>query len=105
MTTPIKPDGIVTFKPHDKAPSFVKGTVIITLNKFFEFCKSNPDFITEYKGEKQIKCQLLEGDYGIYLAVDTYKKSTDNKENKSEGLTEYENGNPNNLEDDTEIPF
>jgi hypothetical protein len=69
----IYPEGIRTFKPHEKAPDFVLGSMIITLNDLIKFCKDNPDLLTEYKGNKQLKCKLLNGKYGVNIEVDTWK--------------------------------
>lgn len=69
----IYPAGIRTFKPHEKAPDFVKGTLIISLNEFVKFCKDNPELLTEYNGAKQLKCQMLDGKFGISIEVDTWK--------------------------------
>lgn len=79
MTERKFPEGIRIFPPNDKAPSFVKGTVIITLNELVKFCKDNPDLLTEYKGEKQLKLQLVErkDGKGLNLTVDTYKPKDD----------------------------
>lgn len=66
--------GIRIFNPHDNAPDFVKGTVIITPRELTDFLKSQADNFTEYEGTKQLRCQLLEGKKGLYLAVDTFKK-------------------------------
>ena len=69
----IYPKGIRIFPKHQNAPDFVKGTVIITMNELFKFCKENESLLTEYNGNKQLKCQLLDGNNGLYMAVDTYK--------------------------------
>lgn len=66
-------NGFRTFKKHEKAPSFVLGTLVITPNDFIRWLKENESYLTEYKGSKQLRCQILEGDKGIYFVVDTYK--------------------------------
>jgi hypothetical protein len=73
------PQGIRLFGPKENAPSFVKGQMIITPKEFLEWIKANPDFLTEYKGEKQIRLQLLErkDGKGLNLVVDTYKPKED----------------------------
>ena len=68
------PKGIRIFAPRDGAPDFVMGGMVITLNELVQFCKDNPNLLTEYKGEKQLKCQLLESKEGKpYAVVDEYK--------------------------------
>lgn len=69
----IYPKGLRTFAPREGAPDFVKGTLIITPNELVKFCKENEQYLSDYNGSKQLKCQMLEGDKGIYLVVDTYK--------------------------------
>ena len=73
MTDKIYPKGLIIFKPHDNAPDFVKGSLVITPNDLVEFCKENLALMTEYNGKKQLRCQLLEGRDGLYLQVDTYR--------------------------------
>jgi hypothetical protein len=47
----VYPKGLIAFKPHEKAPSFVLGKVCITLNDLIAWCKENPQHLTDYKGE------------------------------------------------------
>ena len=80
----IYPKGIRTFAPREGAPDFVLGTMIITLNDFITFAKENPDLLTEYEGNKQLKCQMLAGDNGPYLTVDTWKPDSKKKAKATE---------------------
>ena len=75
-TEKIYPKGIMCFPKHASAPSFVIGTVVITPNELFKWLKENESLLTEYKGEKQIKLQMLTGSKGPYMVVDTYKKDS-----------------------------
>ena len=50
----IYPKGIMCFPKGDKAPEFVLGTVLITLNDLITFCKENPNLLTEYKRQKPL---------------------------------------------------
>ena len=84
----IYPKGIRTFAPREEAPDFVLGTMIITLNDFITFAKENPDLLTEYEGKKQLKCQMLSGDNGPYLTVDTWKPEGKRKAKKQEPAEE-----------------
>ena len=75
----------MAFKPNEKAPSFVKGSVVITLNDLIEWAKGDgKQYLTEYNGKKQIRLQITEnksdGKYSI--AVDTFvpKKQEEKKE-------------------------
>jgi hypothetical protein len=76
MADKIYPKGIVTFSPRDGAPDFVKGTIIINPNELFAWLKENSLLLTEYNGKKQLKLQLLHGNKGLYVAVDTYTGSS-----------------------------
>jgi hypothetical protein len=69
----IYPEGIAVFNPHEKAPEFVVGSLVITPNDLVSWLKSNPDYLTEYKGKKQLKLQIKKGTKGLYATVDTYK--------------------------------
>lgn len=74
MADQIQPEGIRFFPKHDKAPDFVLGTMVVTMNDLFAFCKANESLLTEYNGKKQIKLQILKSKQGkLYAAVDTYK--------------------------------
>ena len=71
----IYPKGILIFKPHEKAPDFVKGQVIINLEGFEAWLKDNEQYISKHDTYgPQIKFKLLNGKDGLYLSVDTYKK-------------------------------
>lgn len=76
MADTIYAEGIRVFAPREGAPDFVKGQMIIGLNELIEFCKKNPDYLSEYNGKKQLKLNLLEGNKGLYTTVDTFKPTT-----------------------------
>ncbi len=67
------PEGIRAFSPHEKAPEFVKGTIVITPNQLVTWLKANPGYLKDYKGEKQLRLSLKAGTKGLYLEVDTYE--------------------------------
>lgn len=69
----IYPKGLRAFKPHKNAPDFVKGTLIVTPRDLIDFCRENGNLLTDYKEVKQLKCQILEGNEGLYFVVDTWK--------------------------------
>lgn len=70
--------GMKLFKPNDKAPAFVLQTLLINPNEFHAWMKENADLLTPYKDTKQLRCQVLEGRDGWYVAVDTYKPKAGN---------------------------
>lgn len=73
------PKGLRIFGPKENAPDFVKGQLIITLNDLIQYCKENPDLLTDYQGNKQLRLQILEkkDKTGLNLVVDTYKPKSD----------------------------
>ena len=73
MAEKIYPSGLRTFPKNEKAPDFVLGTLLITPNELFAWLKENENLLTDYKGSKQLKLQILNGNKGIYFVVDTFK--------------------------------
>ncbi len=67
--------GIRSFKPNEKAPDFVLGTVIITPNELFAWLKAEgAEHLTEYKDTKQLKLQVTKSRAGdLMFTVDTFK--------------------------------
>lgn len=72
MADKIFPEGIRVFKPRNGAPSFVKGSVVITPNDLVAWLKSNPGYLKDYNDKKQLSLDLLEGKNGLYLSVNTF---------------------------------
>jgi hypothetical protein len=68
--------GIRLFQPKPSQPEFVLASGVITLNELVTFAKENPQLLTEYNGEKQLRIQLLKSKDGKpYMVVDTWKPS------------------------------
>jgi hypothetical protein len=66
--------GIRLFQPKPNQPEFVLASGVITLNELVTFAKENPQLLSEYNGEKQIRIQLLKSKDGKpYMTVDTWK--------------------------------
>jgi hypothetical protein len=75
--TKIYPKGIAFFAPRENAPTWVKGSIIITPNDLFKWLKENESLLIESeKYGKQIKLQVT--DKG--LQVDTWKPTKDYKQ-------------------------
>jgi hypothetical protein len=79
----VYPEGIICFPKLEKQPDFVKGTIVISPNLLFEWLKKNPELLTEFKGEKQIRLQLKDGKNGLYVTVDNFKPTPKATEEKS----------------------
>lgn len=73
----IYPKGLLVFPKNEKAPDFVKGSMVVNPNQLVSWLKENESLMTEYKGEKQLRLQILENDKGLYLVVDTFKPKKD----------------------------
>jgi hypothetical protein len=103
MAETIYPKGIRTFAKHDKAPDFILGSVIISLNEFFKWVKENPELQTEYDGNKQLKltCMTKKGG-GITFSVDTYKPTA--KTEPQQSATPHTDAINNEAESD-DLPF
>jgi len=69
----VYPKGFKFFPPRSNAPSFVKGALCVNPNEFFTWLKANPSYLTDYKGDKQITFDILDGKDGLYATVNTYK--------------------------------
>lgn len=70
-------DGVKAFKPK---ADFIKAELVISLNQFVKFCKDNPEILSEYNGEKQIKVQVKESKSGTwYASLNEYKPKTSEK--------------------------
>lgn len=69
----IYPKGFKVFAPNEKAPDFVKGALVVSPNIFNQWLRENTSYLTEYKGEKQIRFDILQGRDGLTIAVNTFK--------------------------------
>ena len=66
--------GIRLFQPKPNQPEFVLASGVITINELVTFAKENPQLLSEYNGEKQLRIQLLKSKDGKpYMVVDTWK--------------------------------
>lgn len=101
MSDTIYPKGIRTFPKHEKAPDFILGSVIISLNEFFKWVKENPELQTEYDGNKQLKltCMNKKGG-GITFSVDTFKP--EKKQEQKPSATPHTDAINNETDD---LPF
>jgi len=85
MAETIYPKGIRTFKKHENAPEFVLGTIVITLKELREWAlDEGAQYLTEYKGEKQLRLQATKAkDGSLSLKVDTWKPNQSSKKDES----------------------
>jgi hypothetical protein len=77
-------EGFRTFAKNVKAPDFVLGGMVITLDEFYSFIDKHTDLLTDYQGKKQLKLQILRGKDGrVNFTVDTWKAKETNPVNES----------------------
>ncbi len=98
----IFPKGVFAFKPNDKAPSFVKGSLVITLEDLRAFVNGEgKQYLTEYNGKRQLKLQITENkDNGKFaVTVDTYRKGADTN------YTAPAQNNSSTTDDSQDLPF
>ena len=76
------PQGVRVFKPSDKSPEFVVADLVIAPDLLVQFINDNPDLLTHWNGEKQIKLQILKAkDATKYnIVVNTYKPAAKKEE-------------------------
>ncbi len=73
--------GLRFFNKHEKAPDFVIGTLIVTLDEVKKMFDENREHLSEYNGSDQLKLQILKSKKGeLYAAVDTYKPTGQTKQ-------------------------
>lgn len=67
-------EGIRFFQPNEKAPDFVKASVVVTPNDLIAWLKSKEAHKSQYKGKTQFRFQLKESKEGnFYMELDTWK--------------------------------
>lgn len=75
MSDKIYVKGLRGFKPHDKSPDFVLGSVILTIEELREFFNEQKAEVAEYNGKHQLKADVLRSkDGGLTFQLNTYKK-------------------------------
>tara|TARA_R100001443_G_scaffold13529_2_gene23541 strand:+ start:7489 stop:7785 length:297 start_codon:yes stop_codon:yes gene_type:complete len=98
MAEKIYPKGIMFFKAREGAPDFVKGTMIVTPKQFVEWAKTMSEHFSEYNGDKQLKFDLLDGNNGIYAALNTFKPNQNQNQSQNTGSS-------TNSDNDDDLPF
>ena|ERR1017187_7209950 len=76
MADKVYAKGVVAFAPHEKAPKFVVGAIVISPEVLQAWCAGEgAQWLTDYNGTKQIKLQITRSEDGkLSIAVDTYRK-------------------------------
>ena len=67
-------DGVNVFTPNEKAPDFVKASLVINPTKLIAWLKENDQHLTEGKEGLELRTQIKESKQGkLYTSVDTYE--------------------------------
>ena len=92
--------GVVAFPKHERAPEWVVGSLVITPNDLVSWLKSEGEqYLTEYKGNKQLRLQITKTkDNKLSVSVDTWKPDA----SKSNNLTSKKQFVSN---DESDLPF
>ena len=67
--------GITIFKPREGSPDYVKGSVIVSIETFVDWCEKNEQYLTTHATfGTQLKLEVKESQGGmLYFQVNTYK--------------------------------
>jgi hypothetical protein len=90
------PKGLIFKKPHDNAPSFVKGTLSIKVNEFIEWIKLNNTngwCNIDLKESKDGKYYSQLNTYQKQEPRANYERASDETKNSYEEADKDENGN------------
>lgn len=99
--TKIFPQGITFFAPREKAPTWVKGSVIINMRELVDWVTANPSVLVEHeKYGKQLKLTVT--DKG--MQVDTWKPTTGHKDFQPKKVDEKAEMTKQSV-DFSDIPF
>lgn len=72
--------GIRAFAPKK---DFIKAELVITLNELVQYCKDNPEVLTEYNEQKQLKIQVKQSKDGKHYVDLNDWKPQEKKEEKT----------------------
>jgi hypothetical protein len=76
MSETIYPKGIYTFPRKENQRQFVLGAAVITIDDLIEWSQGDgSQYLSEYKGKKQIRLNILQSKDGsrVNFTVDTWK--------------------------------
>ena len=80
-------DGLNVFTPGEKAPDFVKASLVINPTKLIKWLQDNDEHLKEGEYGLELRTQIKESKQGkLYASVDTFKPKP-----KSETVGEEEN--------------
>lgn len=96
------PKGISFFEPRAGAPTWVKGSVIISMRDLVDWVKANPDVLTEHeKYGKQLKLTVTEK--GMH--VDTWKPNAGKSQSNAQNAPKRETLSSQAESAESPLPF
>ncbi len=103
MADQILPKGIRFFNKKDSQPDFVIGAAVITIDDLVAFTINNPQLLSEYNGQKQLRIQILKSKEGnLYASVDTWKPTGNTQPAANLHNDNFSNTAPDAVDD---LPF
>ena len=73
MSNVIFADGFNVYSPNEKAPNFVKGSIVIDIKKFSAWVAANANYITtDNNGNEVLRMQIKESQQGKLYACLLY---------------------------------
>lgn len=67
-------DGVSVFTPSEKAPDFVKASLVINPTKLVKWLQENDQYLKEGEHGLELRTQIKESKQGkLYASVDTFK--------------------------------
>ena len=67
-------DGLNVYTPNDKAPDWVKASMVINPSKLVKWLQQNDDYLKEGKQGLELRLQIKQSAQGkLYASVDTYE--------------------------------
>lgn len=79
MTDVVFAEGISAFKPHERAPEFVKANITVEAKKFQDWLQTHPE-LRDAEGRVRLSVLQSKEKGTYYIAVDTYKPEPKSEE-------------------------
>lgn len=74
-------NGVRFFPKKESQPDFVIGSIVLNPEQIAQWAKENPDLCSDYKGQQQIKLDVLRSKQGeVYTQLNTFKPKANEPE-------------------------
>ena len=104
--------GFRTFAKNEKAPEFILGNLVVSIDEFNDWVKGEgSQYLTEYNGKTQLRLTVLTAKDGrVNFQVDTYKQNGNTVPATPEGVAKPPSKpipplNPPQIDVDDSLPF